>query len=68
MLSGGLYLIVQPRPSGSLSSSVRTKLDGKAAKITLGRYDERVPAWNRSTGRQANRSSTSPKRGHWPSA
>ncbi|WP_038956365.1 tyrosine-type recombinase/integrase [Bradyrhizobium japonicum] len=34
----GLYLIVQP--SGALSWAVRTKLDGKAAKVTLGRYDE----------------------------
>lgn len=34
----GLYLIVQP--SGALSWAVRTKLDGKTAKVTLGRYDE----------------------------
>ncbi len=36
----GLYLIVQPRPSGSMSWAVRTKVDGKSAKITLGRYDD----------------------------
>lgn len=39
-VGNGLYLIVQPRPSGSMSWAVRTKLDGKAVKITLGRYDE----------------------------
>jgi integrase len=36
----GLYLIVQPQPSGSMSWAVRTKLDGKSAKITLGRFDD----------------------------
>jgi len=39
-LPGSLYLVVQPRPSGSMSWAVRTKMDGKAVKITLGRYDE----------------------------
>lgn len=34
----GLYLVMQP--SGSLSWAVRTKIDGKAAKVTIGRYDE----------------------------
>ncbi|TIU64940.1 MAG: DUF4102 domain-containing protein, partial [Mesorhizobium sp.] len=30
----GLYLVMQP--SGSLSWAVRTKIDGKAAKVTIG--------------------------------
>ncbi|BCG94448.1 tyrosine-type recombinase/integrase [Mesorhizobium sp. 131-2-1] len=34
----GLYLVVQP--SGALSWAVRTKIDGKAAKVTIGRYDK----------------------------
>ncbi|MBZ9998559.1 MULTISPECIES: tyrosine-type recombinase/integrase [unclassified Mesorhizobium] len=34
----GLYLVVQP--SGALSWAVRTKIDGKASKVTIGRYDE----------------------------
>ncbi|RWD10631.1 MAG: site-specific integrase [Mesorhizobium sp.] len=34
----GLYLVMQP--SGALSWAVRTKIDGKAAKVTIGRYDE----------------------------
>ncbi|RWO88554.1 site-specific integrase [Mesorhizobium sp.] len=34
----GLYLVQQP--SGALSWAVRTKIDGKAAKVTIGRYDE----------------------------
>ncbi|MER8859458.1 tyrosine-type recombinase/integrase [Mesorhizobium sp. M0757] len=34
----GLYLVMQP--SGALSFAVRTKIDGKAAKVTIGRYDE----------------------------
>jgi integrase len=36
----GLYLVVQPQPSGSLSWAVRTKVGGKSAKITLGRFDD----------------------------
>lgn len=36
----GLYLVVQPQPSGSMSWAVRTKVEGKSAKITLGRYDD----------------------------
>ncbi|TGS89322.1 site-specific integrase [Mesorhizobium sp. M3A.F.Ca.ET.174.01.1.1] len=34
----GLYLVVQP--SGSKSWAVRTKIGGKASKVTIGRYDE----------------------------
>ncbi|MDG4885337.1 site-specific integrase [Mesorhizobium sp. WSM4884] len=34
----GLYLVMQP--SGALSWAVRTKIEGKAAKVTIGRYDE----------------------------
>ncbi|RVD74172.1 MAG: DUF4102 domain-containing protein [Mesorhizobium sp.] len=34
----GLYLVVQP--SGALSWAVRAKIDGKASKVTIGRYDE----------------------------
>ncbi|MEI9403544.1 tyrosine-type recombinase/integrase [Mesorhizobium argentiipisi] len=34
----GLYLVMQP--SGALSWAVRTKIDGKASKVTIGRYDE----------------------------
>ncbi|TPL64115.1 site-specific integrase [Mesorhizobium sp. B2-3-15] len=34
----GLYLVMQP--SGALSWAVRTKIDGKASKVTVGRYDE----------------------------
>ncbi|TPI56172.1 MULTISPECIES: site-specific integrase [unclassified Mesorhizobium] len=36
----GLYLVMQPQPSGALSWAVRTKIDGKPAKVTIGRYDE----------------------------
>ncbi|MES0091184.1 tyrosine-type recombinase/integrase [Mesorhizobium sp. M0030] len=35
----GLYLVMQPT-SGALSWAVRTKIDGKPAKVTIGRYDE----------------------------
>jgi integrase len=34
----GLYLIIQP--SGAKSWAVRTKVDGKPAKITIGRFDD----------------------------
>lgn len=34
----GLYLVQQP--SGALSWAVRTKIGGKASKLTIGRYDE----------------------------
>ncbi|MER9854533.1 MULTISPECIES: tyrosine-type recombinase/integrase [unclassified Mesorhizobium] len=44
----GLYLVMQPQPSGSLSWAVRTKVDGKPAKITLGRYDEEGTTEDRS--------------------
>ncbi|WP_353641403.1 tyrosine-type recombinase/integrase [Mesorhizobium sp. WSM2239] len=42
----GLYLVMQP--SGGLSWAVRTKVDGKPAKITLGRYDEEGAAEDRT--------------------
>jgi hypothetical protein len=45
----GLYLVVQPQPSGAMSWAVRTKLDGKSAKITLGRFDDVDQVWNGST-------------------
>jgi integrase len=51
----GLYLIVQPlrmidgKPANiALSWAVRTKIAGKAAKITLGRYDEEGAAEDRA--------------------
>lgn len=37
-VQSGLYLVQQP--SGALSWAVRTKIDGKASKVTIGRYDE----------------------------
>ncbi|TJV67960.1 MAG: DUF4102 domain-containing protein [Mesorhizobium sp.] len=40
-----LYLVMQP--SGALSWAVRTKIDGKPAKVTLGRYDDEGTAEDR---------------------
>jgi integrase len=41
----GLYLVVQP--SGALSWAVRTKIGGRASKVTIGRYDEKGSAEDR---------------------
>ncbi|TIS92752.1 tyrosine-type recombinase/integrase [Mesorhizobium sp.] len=41
----GLYLVMQP--SGALSWAVRTKIEGKPAKVTLGRYDDEGAAEDR---------------------